>query len=98
MLPAPLAPHHDYLQAHHLGTILDLTPTLLRKVAPGSIRMATKLSLQSKYAVGEGAEMPLLGFGVYKSRADVTEQSVTRALKTGYRHIDSAQYYENERE
>ncbi|KAJ1036839.1 hypothetical protein NDA11_005542 [Ustilago hordei] len=60
--------------------------------------MATKLSLQSKYAVGEGADMPLLGFGVYKSRADVTEQSVTTALKTGYRHIDSAQYYENERE
>ncbi len=31
--------------------------------------------------------MPVLGFGVYKSPADVTERSVTTALKTGYRHI-----------
>ncbi|KAJ1023580.1 hypothetical protein NDA16_003197 [Ustilago loliicola] len=57
-----------------------------------------KLTLESKYAVGEGADMPVLGFGVYKSPANVTERSVTTALKTGYRHIDSAQYYENEKE
>lgn len=57
-----------------------------------------KLTLQSKYPLGEGADMPVLGFGVYRSRSDVTEGSVTRALKTGYRHIDTAQYYENEKE
>ncbi|CDU25925.1 related to 2,5-diketo-D-gluconic acid reductase [Sporisorium scitamineum] len=61
--------------------------------------MSTKLTLQSTYDLGEsGATMPVLGFGVYKSPADVTERSVTTALKTGYRHIDSAQYYENEKE
>lgn len=60
--------------------------------------MSTKLTLQSTYPVGEGADMPVLGFGVYKSPSDVCERSVTTALKTGYRHIDSAQYYENEKE
>lgn len=62
--------------------------------------MSTKLTLQSTYPLlGEsGVEMPIVGFGVYKSPSDVTERSVTTALKTGYRHIDSAQYYENETE
>lgn len=58
----------------------------------------SKLTLQSTYPLGDGVDMPVLGFGVYKSPVDVTVRSVTTALKTGYRHIDSAQYYENEKE
>ncbi|SPO27294.1 related to 2,5-diketo-D-gluconic acid reductase [Ustilago trichophora] len=58
----------------------------------------SKLTLQSTYSLGDGVDMPVLGFGVYKSPVDVTVRSVTTALKTGYRHIDSAQYYENEKE
>ncbi|SNX87497.1 related to 2,5-diketo-D-gluconic acid reductase [Melanopsichium pennsylvanicum] len=60
--------------------------------------MSTKLTLQSTYPLGDGVDMPVLGFGVYNSPADVTQKSVTTALNTGYRHIDSAQYYNNEKE
>jgi len=43
-------------------------------------------------------KIPQLGFGVYKSPADQTVASCKRALDVGYRHIDTAQFYANERE
>ncbi|KAI9863211.1 MAG: hypothetical protein M1813_004031 [Trichoglossum hirsutum] len=43
-------------------------------------------------------KMPRLGFGVYQSPPETCLQSVTTALKAGYRNIDTAQYYINERE
>lgn len=42
--------------------------------------------------------IPRLGFGVYRSHGDDCVQSTLTALKTGYRHIDSAQFYGNEKE
>ena len=39
-----------------------------------------------------------LGFGVYRAPADLTVSAVTAALKAGYRHIDTAQAYGNEKE
>lgn len=43
-------------------------------------------------------KIPQLGFGVYKSPAEQTAASCRRALDVGYRHIDTAQFYANERE
>ncbi|KAF7563559.1 hypothetical protein G7046_g568 [Stylonectria norvegica] len=43
-------------------------------------------------------QIPQLGFGVYESPVDVCVKSCLMALETGYRHIDTAQYYANERE
>ncbi|KAG7378972.1 hypothetical protein PHYPSEUDO_009260 [Phytophthora pseudosyringae] len=44
-----------------------------------------------------GAEMPMIGLGVYLSEPGAeTYNAVLSALKQGYRHIDTAQYYENE--
>lgn len=40
--------------------------------------------------------IPRLGFGSYLSPPKVTESSCSVALKAGYRHIDTAQYYGNE--
>lgn len=42
--------------------------------------------------------MPLIGFGTYQMPARITEQCVLKALGIGYRHIDTAQCYYNERE
>lgn len=42
--------------------------------------------------------IPLLGFGVWDSPKDLTTQSCLAALRTGYRHIDTAQAYGNEAE
>lgn len=42
--------------------------------------------------------MPLLGFGVFQiTDAAMCEQAVTEALKTGYRLLDTAACYGNER-
>ncbi len=40
--------------------------------------------------------MPKLGIGTYRLKEDVGYQSVRMALEEGYRHIDTAQIYENE--
>ena len=39
-----------------------------------------------------------IGFGIYQSPASVCIKSCLTALEVGYRHIDSAQYYQNESE
>lgn len=41
--------------------------------------------------------MPVLGLGVYKS-AEHTKEAVLAALEAGYRHIDVASFYGNEKE
>ncbi|MCD8039960.1 MAG: aldo/keto reductase [Clostridia bacterium] len=45
-----------------------------------------------------GIKMPQLGFGVYQIEKDICERCVLDALQVGYRHIDTAQAYENEEE
>ncbi|OJI82177.1 hypothetical protein ASPTUDRAFT_175867 [Aspergillus tubingensis CBS 134.48] len=56
------------------------------------------LSLQSTKKMVSGYEIPVLGYGVYKTPPDVTESVTLKALELGYRHIDSAQLYNNEAE
>lgn len=43
-------------------------------------------------------KMPIVGLGTWTLRGDVAESCVYHALKCGYRLIDTAQYYSNERE
>ena len=45
--------------------------------------------------LNNNVKMPVLGFGTYNSNA---KQDVLNALKTGYRLIDTAQWYNNEKE
>jgi 2,5-diketo-D-gluconate reductase A len=42
--------------------------------------------------------MPALGLGVFQSSAEETAAAVESALRTGYRHIDTAAAYMNERQ
>ena len=42
--------------------------------------------------------IPALGFGVFQTRPDETIAAVETALQIGYRHIDTAAAYGNERE
>ncbi|POX58694.1 2,5-diketo-D-gluconic acid reductase [Streptomyces sp. Ru62] len=48
-------------------------------------------------ALNNGVQMPILGFGVYQIPEDQTQQAVEAALEAGYRLIDTAAGYENER-
>ena len=48
--------------------------------------------------LNDGNCIPAVGFGVFKIPPADTEQAVGTALRTGYRHIDTAAMYGNERE
>jgi 2,5-diketo-D-gluconate reductase A len=45
----------------------------------------------------DGVEIPQLGFGVFQVPPDDTEKVVEQALEVGYRHIDTAAAYRNEK-
>ena len=45
-----------------------------------------------------GAKIPAIGLGTWELRGRTCARIVEQALKLGYRHIDTAQVYENERE
>ena len=45
----------------------------------------------------DGLRIPQLGFGVFQVPAEDTEEVVAEALATGYRHVDTAGAYGNER-
>lgn len=47
--------------------------------------------------LGNGVEIPQLGFGVFQVPDDETTAAVTTALETGYRSIDTAAIYGNEK-
>ena len=48
--------------------------------------------------LNNGVEMPALGFGVFQTPPETTTASVVEALRVGYRLIDTAASYANERE
>ena len=49
-------------------------------------------------ALNDGNTIPQLGFGVFQIEPGETAEAVTEALRVGYRHIDTAEMYGNERE
>jgi diketogulonate reductase-like aldo/keto reductase len=48
--------------------------------------------------LNNGVKIPALGLGVFQTPPDETRAAVESALATGYRHIDTAAAYANERE
>src|SRR5450759_339180 len=48
--------------------------------------------------LNNGVEIPQLGFGVFQITPEETKAAILEALKVGYRHIDTAEMYGNERE
>ncbi len=53
--------------------------------------------LTESYTLNTGAKIPKIGFGTWQTpNGDIAYSSVLSALKTGYRHIDTARVYGNE--
>jgi 2,5-diketo-D-gluconate reductase A len=48
--------------------------------------------------LNNGQKIPQFGFGVFQVRPEDTAQAAGTALQAGYRHIDTAQMYGNEKE
>src|SRR3954453_22105559 len=57
----------------------------------------TRVAAVPTIALNDGSEIPQLGFGVFQISPAETAQAVTHALEAGYRHIDTAEMYGNER-
>src|SRR5713226_7802500 len=51
-----------------------------------------------QFVEANGAKIPAIGLGTWELRGRACARLVEQALKLGYRHIDTAQVYENERE
>lgn len=53
--------------------------------------------MSQTFTLNNGIVMPALGFGVFQTPPEETATAVETALKVGYRHIDTAAAYQNER-
>jgi diketogulonate reductase-like aldo/keto reductase len=56
------------------------------------------LETTPKFTLNNGVQLPALGFGVFQTPPHVTQAAVEEALRVGYRMIDTAASYLNERE
>lgn len=55
------------------------------------------MSLSTTYTLNNGTKIPAIGLGVYKAEpGKEVYEAVKSALEIGYRHIDTASFYENE--
>lgn len=55
-------------------------------------------SIHDTYTLANGVEIPVMGLGVYKNTdQEELRKAVTAALDAGYRHIDTAAIYKNEK-
>ncbi|KAK5580867.1 hypothetical protein RB653_000891 [Dictyostelium firmibasis] len=54
-------------------------------------------SIKSTIKLNNGINIPVIGLGTYLTEDSDIEQSVRSAIEQGYRHIDTASYYKNEK-
>lgn len=94
------SPHHQPLPAQFQTTDQGRAAAEeYYKPISGSNMSPTKPALTDLLALpNSGVKIPQLGFGIYQSPTKVCINSCLTALRSGYRHIDSAQFYRNETE
>lgn len=56
------------------------------------------LSIDTTARLSSGYDMPLLGLGVFRNTGTSVVSACLAGFDAGYRHVDSAQVYYNERE
>ena len=56
------------------------------------------MTIVPNLTLNNGVEIPAIGLGVFQTPPDETRDAVLAALSTGYRHIDTAAAYGNEKE
>ncbi|CAG86706.1 DEHA2D02442p [Debaryomyces hansenii CBS767] len=63
-----------------------------------NLTTSIQLTKQSRYRLNNGHQIPVTGFGCYEVPLNKSKELVYEALKAGYRHIDCAAGYRNEKE
>ncbi|KAI9726379.1 MAG: hypothetical protein M1834_009042 [Cirrosporium novae-zelandiae] len=72
---------------------LSPSPSLLLRQQ----RVRAMSTLNTKFKLNTGAEIPAIGFGTWQDRGMYAQENAVReALKAGYRHIDTARVYGTE--
>ena len=54
--------------------------------------------IKDTFLLKNGCRIPCVGFGTWRASGEDAYKSTLTALQTGYRHIDTAAYYLNEKE
>jgi diketogulonate reductase-like aldo/keto reductase len=98
-------PAHGFLGSRALSTTVDTLRTRIadfearRELAASTYHLPGEQygEVTMNLTLNNGIEMPALGFGVFQTPPDETTAAVEAALNTGYRHIDTAAAYANER-
>ena len=108
-LPLPFLPsltdHSRHIHPHHQPLPAEFQTTDKGRAEaeayyhPQSTKPPSKLAITDLLPLPNSTvRIPRLGFGIYQSPTNVCISSCLTALKSGYRHIDSAQFYRNESE
>lgn len=85
------------ISLNRLSTLsTHLTKPSTRSFSSTTAAMAAKLTINSTLRMPSGHDIPMLGYGVYQTPAAVGEDVTLHAIKSGYRHVDSATAYKNE--
>ena len=58
--------------------------------------MTELTGIDSRIKLNNGTSIPCVGYGTFRTPADVSRKAVADAIKVGYRHIDTASRYGNE--
>ena len=71
---------------------------MLKCKRTASVVLFLIMDKNSKYKMSNGVEIPVIGFGTWQiAEGEDAYNSTLHALKVGYRHIDTARAYGNER-
>ena len=82
----------DFLKTALVGAGLMAMPSFLSAQAK-----AKNAILNQTFTLNDGVKIPKLGLGVWKIDDSIIEGVIKEAFHIGYRHIDTAQAYQNER-